>query len=505
LQLSTTQVGISAIRNSVSNNDSIFDVTGTFTSRNTANDTLRWGYIRPSLVATASGQYLIGLDISPNYTAFNADTNFIGLKISNMANTQNNGSGGIWMTQDVGGSANGLHIAPANTRYRIVYIGNKTNVINNLGGSIVLGASGTAIQLSGGTQDAVNTLDVLGNAYIGTGSVTASARLHVKGDGTNPAVRIEGGVGQDIQRWYWSDNTTLGLSVNSLGNIYFGQGAGSGYIYGGANSTNYITIARGGYHIEYMVTQPFLDYNGQSGFHQFKTNNNRSTSGTGAIIYAQSSFVPSGNSTANPRGLWIDYTLNRNGFTTSGTATGIFLNATETDITGMTHNLMDLQVGSSSKFLVSRTGELTTGSSISSGLNMTVVAGGAYIISTRGYLEATSNGVFALKNNAGAAASLNISGITISDYAGITSSVSDLPIVSTTYVRVNTAQMIVGNGGYGHASAKLDVESTTKGFLPPRMTTTQRDNIATPAEGLVIYNTTTQVLNFYNGTAWGAV
>ena len=55
------------------------------------------------------------------------------------------------------------------------------------------------------------------------------------------------------------------------------------------------------------------------------------------------------------------------------------------------------------------------------------------------------------------------------------------------------------------ATALLDVSSTTKGFLPPRMTTTQRDAISTPAEGLIIYNTTTKKLNFYNGTAWEAV
>ncbi len=55
------------------------------------------------------------------------------------------------------------------------------------------------------------------------------------------------------------------------------------------------------------------------------------------------------------------------------------------------------------------------------------------------------------------------------------------------------------------ASSILDLQSTVKGFLPPRMTTTERDAIATPAEGLVIYNSTTQVLNFFNGTVWGAV
>ena len=39
------------------------------------------------------------------------------------------------------------------------------------------------------------------------------------------------------------------------------------------------------------------------------------------------------------------------------------------------------------------------------------------------------------------------------------------------------------------ASAQLDVSSTTKGFLPPRMSAAQRAAIATPAEGLLVYQT----------------
>jgi hypothetical protein len=52
------------------------------------------------------------------------------------------------------------------------------------------------------------------------------------------------------------------------------------------------------------------------------------------------------------------------------------------------------------------------------------------------------------------------------------------------------------------ASSKLTIESTTQGFLPPRMTTTQKLAIATPASGLVVYDTTVNALNFYNGTTW---
>ncbi|MCX6191681.1 MAG: hypothetical protein NT109_05305, partial [Flavobacteriia bacterium] len=53
-----------------------------------------------------------------------------------------------------------------------------------------------------------------------------------------------------------------------------------------------------------------------------------------------------------------------------------------------------------------------------------------------------------------------------------------------------------------HASALTDLTSTTQGFLPPRMTTTQRNAIASPAIGLVIFNITTNCLNFYTGAAW---
>jgi hypothetical protein len=52
------------------------------------------------------------------------------------------------------------------------------------------------------------------------------------------------------------------------------------------------------------------------------------------------------------------------------------------------------------------------------------------------------------------------------------------------------------------ASAQLEVFSTTKGFLPPVMTTTQKNAIASPAAGLVVYDSTTNKLQCYNGSTW---
>lgn len=73
----------------------------------------------------------------------------------------------------------------------------------------------------------------------------------------------------------------------------------------------------------------------------------------------------------------------------------------------------------------------------------------------------------------------------------------------------NLTRVFIGNDGKvgiatetPDASSIVDVTSTTQGFLPPRMTTTQKNAIASPAEGLVVYDTTLHQLCYYNGTLW---
>ena len=58
------------------------------------------------------------------------------------------------------------------------------------------------------------------------------------------------------------------------------------------------------------------------------------------------------------------------------------------------------------------------------------------------------------------------------------------------------------DGSSANASAILDVKSTTKGMLVPRVTTAQRTGIASPAAGLLVYDTNTNTFWFYNGTSW---
>ena len=52
------------------------------------------------------------------------------------------------------------------------------------------------------------------------------------------------------------------------------------------------------------------------------------------------------------------------------------------------------------------------------------------------------------------------------------------------------------------ASSQLEVHSTSKGFLPPRMTQTQKLAISSPATGLTVYDTTSNLLSYHNGTNW---
>ncbi|MEP6725264.1 MAG: hypothetical protein ABJC98_05595, partial [Bacteroidota bacterium] len=55
----------------------------------------------------------------------------------------------------------------------------------------------------------------------------------------------------------------------------------------------------------------------------------------------------------------------------------------------------------------------------------------------------------------------------------------------------------------GQASSVLDVKSTSKGFLAPRMTAAQRIAVTSPAEGLLVYQTDgIRGFYYYTVSAW---
>jgi len=85
----------------------------------------------------------------------------------------------------------------------------------------------------------------------------------------------------------------------------------------------------------------------------------------------------------------------------------------------------------------------------------------------------------------------------------ITRWVSATAVGASTLLSDNANTISIGNSSPS-ASARLQVDSTTSGFLPPRMTTTNRNAISSPAEGLCVYDTTLHKLYVYDGTIWQA-
>ena len=113
-------------------------------------------------------------------------------------------------------------------------------------------------------------------------------------------------------------------------------------------------------------------------------------------------------------------------------------------------------------------------------------------------------GVASIESSTGSAAAPSYT-FTADTNTGIYSpSADNLALATGGVERLNVSP----SGGIGigiaspPASAIVEISSTTQGFLMPRMTTAQRNAIGSPDNGLHIYNTTTNSMNFYNGAAW---
>lgn len=86
---------------------------------------------------------------------------------------------------------------------------------------------------------------------------------------------------------------------------------------------------------------------------------------------------------------------------------------------------------------------------------------------------------------------------TLINSSGSFSYLSPIPLV------VRALSLSVSDAGtVANASAKLHISSTNQGVLLTPMTTTQRDSILSPAEGLEVYNTTTHTKEYRNNSVW---
>jgi hypothetical protein len=111
---------------------------------------------------------------------------------------------------------------------------------------------------------------------------------------------------------------------------------------------------------------------------------------------------------------------------------------------------------------------------------------------------------------AGSDASLtNLSNATAIGYGADVTASNTIQLGNGSVTNVNTSGTITTSGSVGigttspNSAAALEIVSTSKGLLLPRLTTVQRDAIgaSTPA-GLLIFNTTENLVQAYNGIAW---
>ena len=81
-------------------------------------------------------------------------------------------------------------------------------------------------------------------------------------------------------------------------------------------------------------------------------------------------------------------------------------------------------------------------------------------------------------------------------------------LFATFLLSVSTFAQVGINNENPDASAALDITSTTKGFLPPRMTAAQRNSISNPSAGLMLWCSDCGAngeLNVFNGSAFTAI
>lgn len=188
-------------------------------------------------------------------------------------------------------------------------------------------------------------------------------------------------------------------------------------------------------------------------------------------------------------------------------------------------------VRTSGSYIVSGAGELKT-SLAGSGIAINTASANGIAFETGGtpaeQMRITNNGDVGI-GNVPSGAKLDVSGLirsrTSTAYVdfnhdgvnGALSSTSSLLAyaggANSMILHTNGAERMrigsAGNVGIGtsspDASALLDVQSTTKGFRLPNMTTTQKNAISSPAAGLMVFDTTLSKACLYTGSAWQTI
>jgi hypothetical protein len=374
------------------------------------------------------------------------------------------------------------------------------------GGNTIMQGSGTTTQIN--SYDGTNTMYLnAGNVGIGTSTPNYTLQL-----ATNSSMYVDGTNGS-------------GLSVDPSGYTSIGDvgGFNTGYTFTADGTNNNFYTNGGLFGINNTFPGYTLDVGGDINF----TNNFYQQGKTFLSSYAQNGtrnlFI--GSNSGNPGVSGSDnLALGENALSSisSGVQNMAFgANSLQNNSTGnyncavggasligLTTGSANVSVGSYADYQNTTGNDNTT---IGVGASAANITGSSNVTIGRNALVSNNSGSanIAIGANAGYydASSSNAIYINSIDRGSTSGDITGSPI----YIQQNatvSSQVLTFNGQIGvnttspNASAILDIPSITKGLLPPRMSSTQRDAISSPAEGLQIYNTTTHHINYYNGSSW---
>lgn len=170
---------------------------------------------------------------------------------------------------------------------------------------------------------------------------------------------------------------------------------------------------------------------------------------------------------------------------------------------------------------INSTGAGIIGVNMSGAAQTSTTLGRRYLSMTEGYAAASGSGthnqlfVGGTFNMTGTSSGANIgvdvnptltSLVTAGQYVGLNMPFSNTNAIGINQTGANTPNYLVGGTTVGSttavASAQLSVASTTKGFLPPRMTSTQKEAISSPADGLEVWDTDLIGKCVWDGVKW---
>jgi hypothetical protein len=425
---------------------------------------------------------------------------------------------------------------------------NLLDLKTNSGSNSVLVTS-TGNLLLNGSVDAGQRLQVYGDAFIkGSGATSATTGLVVQDSAGTAmfAVRNDGVI--RVQKSYinLSSDINNGIGASNDGGSFVSSGGG--IMYATTNRTS-SGVNHGFYGGNITNTSGEFSHLRTTGRPKFAP-----TSGTGtfSIAFLESTINQTGGANGITRGLYVNPTLtaaadwrsiewsNNTGWGLYGAGTannylnGLLLLGSTTSsgeqlqVTGTAKITGAVNIGNATESVI-----LANSSTIATANTLTIKSSAANtntMFDVRPTGTANTLSGFILRDSETAATGSNVMLIGRGNAALPEAGVSYLGNLVAGTVNANSFHLgfLVSNVSLGRfeamrmfnsgnvllqsagtytdiSSSKLTVNSTTQGFLPPRMTTTQKNSISSPAAGLIVYDTTLNKLCVRTAATWETI